>query len=108
MDQIATPPGERPTAVPNEEHIRHHPRVASVSVREGVDAHKPVVKSHPDLIQRVGLVLEPVSPVIEQVLELHADLAPVDADILVARPKSRSSQPRMIDYSHTNLNALAG
>jgi hypothetical protein len=71
----------------------------AVAVREAVDAHEAMFEPQGDFIGRVGVVIVPVSQIIQQGLQRSGNLPVVDADILVGSAKRTGPVPHLTKHA---------
>ena len=79
--EVPASPREPESAQSRDEEVGGHPGLATVAVGEGVDGHEPMVKADGELIRRIGLVLDPVADVADELVQFELDPVRRDADV---------------------------
>ncbi len=88
--QVAPAPAEPFAVEAHDQKISGQTREASVAIREGVDLREAMVEAQCDFVWRKCLVLDPVSDVADQSVQLYFDIPWPNADVL-ARGAALSS-----------------
>jgi hypothetical protein len=84
IDQVSPSPREgRPPKVTSEK-IADETRKAPVPVGKGMNCDKAVTEAHGDFVGRIRRVLDPVSGVVDSLLNVRGDPIGLDADIACA------------------------
>lgn len=81
IGKTAAAPAEDRAVQLLDQQIRHQTCMAAVAVRKRMDRHQPMVKSDSDLVGRIGVMLDPITNVIEQDGEVGRDAIGGDADV---------------------------
>lgn len=63
-----------------------------------MDLHEAMVKARADLVDRVGLVLEPIANVARELRELRRNLVPVHTDVLAGLPRTTCPFPDLPEH----------
>ena len=92
ISQADPAPGERLLSKPYRQKIGHEPGSATVAVRERMYRDKTMVKPDGDFIRIVGLMLDPITGIVQGHAELDGNTGRFDTDITfgpaeIARPR---------------------
>src|SRR6185437_1045346 len=93
------PPGEDLSRKLFQEQVCHEARVASISVRERMNRHYPVVIASGNHCLRECLVVDLCAHITSQLVELCWDLSPLAPDVLVGATKVTSPTPGRIEHA---------
>src|SRR5262249_55719705 len=86
------------------QQVRHQARVAAVAVSEGMNLRHAMMESCRNVVERHGFLLDLPGHVVEQLLELDANVSGIDADAGLLRPDLSGPFPGLA--KHTAVQGL--
>ena len=81
--KIGSSPVNGGAAILVQEHIAPQSRMSSVSIWEGMNPYKAIVESNGGFVRREDFFPHPEPTVLDEVLDRHGNLDPVNTDRLV-------------------------
>ena len=97
--QVCRAPGESTFPKLRYEHIGGEPRPSAIAVGERMDEHETMMKSHGQFIGRVGLVLDPITGIVQDLSELGLNPIAFDADVAFGLPVDARPRPNVIEHA---------
>ena len=86
-----------------DENISHKTCMTSVTIRERVNRHQPMMKSNSHLLRRLILRLYPYRYIIVHVLEIYRNLIPGHTDVFIRLSKLSCLSPDITKHSLVQL-----
>ena len=91
VDEVRASPCEGGSSKLSDQQVPGKAGQAAIAVRIGMDRDQPVTEAHRDLVRWIGLVLDPISCVVDELAQIRCNAERVDSD--VARGGSMAAGP---------------
>jgi len=96
--QIGASPCEALAAEPHDEKVGHQTGMTAIPVREGMNLHKAVMEAHGDFIGWIGLVFDPRSSIVEQLMQGGGNFIEGYPKIAFARTQLPGPSPNVAEH----------